>query len=125
MSRAETNPTKLDAPIEASPFRAAYAELMQARATYTALDAASQGDPDNPLDEAVVALKAAEWKLLQTPATGIVDIRYRAMVVQEMFGEAAWGKPTDANLSAQSADRRRQLMLAALIHEILSPVAED
>jgi hypothetical protein len=31
------------------------------------------------------ALREAEWKLIRTPARGIVDIRERALIVRELF----------------------------------------
>jgi hypothetical protein len=60
---------------------------------------------------ALAALRAAEWKLLQTPATTLLEIRERSHVVLKMFCVADRdGRPTD---------NRHRLMLAALVSEIL------
>jgi hypothetical protein len=66
--------------------------------------------------EALEVLKEAEWRLLRTPAANFVDVRDRAMVVQDMFNKATvGGEPTD---------NVHRHMLDVLVHEILSPVGE-
>lgn len=108
---------------DASPFRIAYADWMRARATVAALEVCEEvgfeAEKENERQTAAAfEVRAdAEWKLMRTPAGSIVEIRYRALVVQEMFSDASWrGDPTD---------NRHHLMLAALVSEILSPVAEE
>jgi hypothetical protein len=108
---------------EASPFRAAIAEWKIACAEVSALDAHDDAvginneNADRRMDAALKARADAEWKLLRTPAAGIVEMRWRALAVQEMFSRAVWeGEPTD---------NRHRLMLDALVSEILSSRAED
>jgi hypothetical protein len=109
---------------KASPFRSAFTEWKSACAalcTYET-DLADKADINDEEHERqlVAAMKAkddAEWNLLRTPAHGILEIRWRALAVQEMFTEATWnGEPTD---------NRHYLMLNALVSEILSPIAEE
>jgi hypothetical protein len=107
--------------IETSPFRTALAEWKRAHADVSACEAAMTEENGDEVDkaecEALKALSAAEWKLLRTPAGGIVDIRERAIVVQDLFNRARWmGAPTD---------NVHKYMLDALVYEILSPIAED
>ena len=59
----------------------------------------------------------AEWKLVRTPASGIVDIRERALIVRETFDRA--------KCDGWRTDNVHLHMLGALIDEIMSPVAED
>jgi hypothetical protein len=108
----------------ASPFRIALAEFRQAYAELAAIDAApldlAKGDDkalEKVTDKALESRRNAEWKLVRTPADGIVDIRERALVVQDMFNRAAWiGDPTD---------NVHHAMLNVLVLEILSPAAKD
>jgi hypothetical protein len=63
------------------------------------------------------ALKAAEWKLIGTPAKGIVEVRERALAVEHVFRMADWmGEPPD---------KRHRAMLEELISDILNETAED
>ena len=95
--------------------RTVYAEWLRARTKLAELDADGEHDDDMPA--AYDAVVEAERKMLQAPAKGIVDIRIRAEMVQEMFAAAdAGGEPTDS---------RHRLMLSTLVSEILSDVAED
>jgi hypothetical protein len=112
--------------VPASPFRVALAEWRQALSDVTALDATPYRaeDPDTHADEldqkaeqALERQRAAEWKLVRTPADGINDIRERALVVQDMFGRAA--------LMGPPSDNVHRSMLDTLIAEILGSKAED
>jgi hypothetical protein len=71
-------------------------------------------EPAEKLSAAMDAVTAAEWKLMQTPAVGLAEIRQRAHIVLEMFSEEIeQGEP---------ADNRHRLMLATLVTEIRSPI---
>jgi len=97
---------------EASPFAIAMAEWANAKAALAALDATPYRlREDNRAYAALDALRAAEWQLLQTPATTLLEIRERSHLVLEMFCVVDRdGSPTD---------NRHRLMLAALVSEIL------
>jgi hypothetical protein len=90
-------------------------EGMRARAVVAEGDVIDHGEHE--YYHRMNALKAAEWKLIGTPAKGIVEIRERALAVEHVFGMADWmGEPPDG---------RRRAMLSALISDVLSPTAED
>jgi hypothetical protein len=94
----------------ASRFEIARAELLSARAALAEVCAKTVGEPDDdPLNAALDAEIAAEWKLLQTPARNFAEIQDRARIVLEMFTQSG-GPPTD---------NRNMLMLSALVSEIL------
>jgi hypothetical protein len=97
---------------EASPFTIAMAEWANAKAALAGLDATPYRlREDNRAYAVLDALRAAEWKLLQTPAETLMEIRERSHVVLEMFCVADRdGRPTD---------NRHRLMLSALVSEIL------
>ena len=103
-----------------SPFLTALADRQRARAEVSACEAALTEENEEEInkaqDEAAKAQREAEWKLIRTPARGIVDIRERAMIVRELFYRATW---------ADMTDEVDMLMLGVLISEILSPIAED
>jgi hypothetical protein len=103
----------------ASPFRTALANLKRTEANVYAIEAtADDGDEhDDIMGKANTALWDSEWQLLRTPATGIVEIRQRALIVQELFSKAAW--------IGERADNIDRLMLDVLVAEILSSMAED
>ena len=67
---------------------------------------------DKPINDAIGALIAAEWKLLSTPAKGIVEVQERAVVVQHLFNEEA--------SSGTPSDNRHRVMLDLLIAEIIA-----
>jgi hypothetical protein len=73
--------------IEASPFRTALAEWKRALADISACEAAvgNEEEIEKVESQAIEVSMAAEWKLVRTPASGIVDIRERAMVVRKLF----------------------------------------
>jgi hypothetical protein len=56
-------------------------------------------------------IKAAEWKLLQTPAKTLVEIKERARALLEMF--------CVVDMNGRPADNRHRLMLTALVSEII------
>jgi hypothetical protein len=106
-----SQPSDQDGP--AAPFTIAYADWMRARAEIAACEAAPDGEirQDERVAEAVAAIAAAEWKLVQTPAKSFLDVQARATVVRQMFDEADWeGVPTD---------NRHRVMLDVLVSEIL------
>jgi hypothetical protein len=103
-----------------SSFEVANAERLAARAALAVNEAegneaedneAEGDDRDGALSRLIDIAAAADWKLLQTPARSIQEIRDRARVVSEMFMDV-WdvGEPTD---------NRHRLMLAALVSEIV------
>jgi hypothetical protein len=96
----------------APPFAIAMAEWANAKAAVAGLEATPYRlREDNRAHAALDALRATEWKLLQTPAETLLEIRERGHVVLEMFCVADRdGRPTD---------NRHRLMLAALVSEIL------
>jgi hypothetical protein len=101
-----------------SRFAIAHSELLSARAALDQLCAQNpEGDPDDaPLNDALIALNSAEWRLAQTPARKFAEIQERARVVLEMFTQSASaGSPTD---------NRDMLMLSALVSEILKYMPE-
>jgi hypothetical protein len=105
---------------EASPFLRANAELLRAKAAQAEMllePACEDGsDDDRKISAAMDIVTAAEWKLMQTPAVGLAEIRQRAHIVLEMFSEEIeQGEPTD---------NRHRLMLATLVTEIRSPIPE-
>jgi hypothetical protein len=97
-------------------FETLRAEWLHARAAVAetdsdALDNLPAAKVDKAAAAAVGRLRAAEWKLLQTPAVTFENIRDRAEIVQQMFADAdKMGPPTD---------NRHRLMLSALVAEIL------
>lgn len=97
-------------------FEKARAEWLRARAALAecdtdALDKLPAAKADKATSTALNALRAAEWQLLRTPARSFSDVRDRAEIVSEMFVAAQKiGRPTD---------NRHQLMLDALVSEIL------
>jgi hypothetical protein len=100
-----------------SPFLIAYAEWLRARSAMAILNATPIDDDeknDAAVDTAIGILAAAEWKLLQTPATSLAEIRRRAMIVQEMFSEEIE--------ACDPTDNRSRLMLATLVSEIRAPI---
>ena len=97
-------------------FNIAYAKWLSARAAMAANNANDSGG-DKKTSAVLDAADAAEWELLKTPAANLNDIRIRASVVLEMFAYAdVAGPPTD---------NRHRLMLAALVAEISSPLAQQ
>jgi hypothetical protein len=109
-----------------SPFLVAYAEWLHAKAVIVGLNAdlavhdggdnAQMEDDDARMNRALNAVTAAEWKLMQTPARTLAEIRDRAQLVLEMFThEIEAGEPTDG---------RHRLMLAALVNEIRAPIPQ-
>lgn len=67
-----------------SNFAIALAEWMRARAAVAQCDAEAfnpyDTKTDQPMSEAVDAVDRAEWKLLQTPAQSLLEIRDRARI---------------------------------------------
>jgi hypothetical protein len=94
-----------------SPFSDACAKRLRAKAALAELCAGREAS-DEAITLALDAVSAAEWKLLQTPAENLAEIRERARIVLELFtAEDEAGVPTD---------NRNRLMLAALVSEICS-----
>ena len=92
-------------------FTTVHAEWLRARAAVAHCNTPEVNITDQMVTAAIETCRAAEWKLLQTPASDLKDIRSRAKAVLEMFASAiADGEPTD---------NRHRLMLAALVSEIL------
>jgi hypothetical protein len=81
-------------------FETAYTEWLRARAALAecdtdALDRLPPAKADEVMNEALDTLRAAEWRLLQTPAGSLSAIRGRAEIVIEMFAAADMrGEPT-------------------------------
>jgi hypothetical protein len=98
----------------AGPFRLAIAEYWQAHAHIAALEADAD---DGSMNEALTEARRREWDLVKIPAAGLVDIRYRAHVVQDMFSRAA--------LMGPPSDKVHLRMLDTLIAEVLSPMSEE
>jgi hypothetical protein len=104
--------------LQVSPFMVALAELKRAYADLAALDAAvpeptKEKKQEKAVGDALEALRAAEWTFLRTQAARLIEIRERAMVVQEMLNRTElMGPPTD------NVDR---LMFDTLVCEILGP----
>jgi hypothetical protein len=95
-----------------SSFASAHAEWLRARAAIVELNAATNPSHDDaPMNAALDAIQAAEWKLLQVPANDLHDIHDRAQIVIEMFAAA--------DLGGEPTDKRHRLMLSALVTEIL------
>ncbi len=89
-----------------SPFEIARAEWLHAQAAVIMPNKQSDGS-DEQMTQAIGALAAAEWKLIQTPADGLSEISNRARITMAMFlYDVEAGDP---------ADNRSHLMLAALI----------
>jgi hypothetical protein len=95
-------------------FATVRAEWLRARAALVQFE--SDDSTDETMTAAIEACRAAEWKMLQTPAKDLTDIRTRAQVVLEMFAIA--------EIEGEPTDNRHRLMLAALVSEILSPQCE-
>jgi hypothetical protein len=108
--------------LQVSPFMVALAELKRAYADLAALDAAvpeptKEKKQEKAVGDALEVLRAAEWTFLRTPATRLIEIRERAMVVQEMLNRTElMGPPTD------NVDR---LMFDTLVCEILGSNARE
>jgi hypothetical protein len=88
-----------------SPFELARAEWLRAQATIITLNEQSKGT-DEQMMQALDALAAVEWRLIQTPADGLSEISKRARITMEMF------------LYDDPSDNRSHLMLAALVTEL-------
>ena len=81
--------------IPPSPFDLAYGQWLSARAALV-LCVASDEAADGEIDALQKNLDAAEWKLIQIPTGGLLDIRRRAEFVQWMFNQSATeGDPSD------------------------------
>lgn len=98
-------------------FVLAHAEWLKAQATIAQINASSlQTDApanfESEMNSAIDAKTTAEWKLIRTRAGDLSDIQCRAQVVAELFSEAL--------VDGEPSDNRHQLMLSALIWEILN-----
>jgi hypothetical protein len=117
-SHAETlpNPETQSDPVGPSPMMLAYVEWQQARAALHQADvdtAASPRDSEQPLIDAMKRVDASEWKIIQACAHDTLDVRVRAMALQQVF--------LDAEMSGEPTDNRHLMMLSALIHDVLNP----
>jgi hypothetical protein len=68
-------------------------------------------DEDNYAAVEYDAVKAAEWKLMRTPAQTLVEIKERARILSEMF--------CVQDMCGRPYDNRNRLMLAVLVSEII------
>jgi hypothetical protein len=95
----------------------AYAEWQQARAALQQADldvsASASLDRDERLTEAMTRVDQSEWKIVQTCAENGLDVRLRAMALQQVF--------LDAEMAGEPTDNRHHMMLSALIHDVLDP----
>ena len=114
------NPETQSDPVGPSPMMLAYVEWQQARAALHQVDvdtAASPRDSDEgkekPLIDAMKRVDASEWKIIQACAHDTLDVRVRAMALQQVF--------LDAEMSGEPTDNRHLMMLSALIHDVLDP----
>ena len=100
-----------------SPMMVAYAEWHQARAALQQGDldvsASVSLDRDERLTEAMTRVDQSEWKIVQTCAENGLDVRLRAMALQQVF--------LDAEMAGEPSDNRHHMMLSALIHDVLDP----
>jgi len=100
-----------------SPMMVAYAEWQQARAALQQADldvsASASLDRDERLTEAMTRVDQSEWKIVQTCAENGLDVRLRAMALQQVF--------LDAEMAGEPTDNRHHMMLSALIHDVLDP----
>ena len=101
-----------------SPMVLAHAEWVQARAALEQVDIDELSreqptDDDQLASDALDRVAASEWKIIQTPAQNMLDVRLRAMTLQQVF--------FDMEMAGEPTDNRHQLMLAALIHDVLDP----
>jgi len=98
---------------ELKQFELARAQWLHARAAVADCDTVSisEAASDEKTGAALEVLSEAEWQLIKTPATHLMEIRQRAQIVQEMFDAADdAGEPTD---------NRHRVMLSVFISEIL------
>jgi hypothetical protein len=79
-------------PEEASPFDAAFAELLKARSALCE----SNFKSETTISAAIDAVRAAEWRLIQTPPSDLCELRQLALTTLETFNQAEFeGYPTD------------------------------
>jgi hypothetical protein len=105
-------------PHRPSPMGVAYAEWQQARAALQQADLDVSTSPaslnhDERLTEAMTRVDQFEWKIVQTCAENSLDVRLRAMALQQVF--------LDAEMAGEPTDNRHHMMLSALIHDVLDP----
>jgi hypothetical protein len=101
-----------------SPMELAYAEWQQARAALWQADNHGAASPpslshEERLTDAMKGVDASEWKIIQTCAEDALDVRLRAMALQQVF--------LDIEMAGEPTDKRHQMMLLALIHDVLDP----
>jgi hypothetical protein len=105
-------------PAGPSPMELAHAEWQQARAALqqTSFDTAASSpalSEDERLTSAMKRVDASEWAIIQTCAENGLDVRLRAMALQQVF--------LDAEMEGEPTDNRHFMMLSALIHDVLDP----
>jgi hypothetical protein len=103
-------------PTGPTPMELAYAEWQQARAELWQADNNVTASPvsldhDERLSSAMNRVDACEWKIIETCVKKGLDVRLRAMALQQVF--------LDAEMSGEPTDNRHQMMLSALIHDVL------
>ena len=96
----------------------AYAEWQQARAALQQADldvstSSASLDHDERLTDAMTRVDQSEWKIIQTRVENGLDVRLRAMALQQVF--------LDAEMAGEPTDNRHHMMLSALIHDVLDP----
>jgi hypothetical protein len=107
MTRLKVIGDQLDNP--PSRFFCALADWMRAKA----ICCDNEANPDANEDQIAAgsdAVLAAEWKLLQTPAQTIQEIRERGQVVQKMI--------RNAETNGLPMDGRHHLMMGALLADL-------
>ncbi len=106
-------------PAGPTPMELAYAEWQQARAVLGQADVEASASPqqfnedDGLITEALKRADASEWKIIQTRVKNGFDVRLRAMALQQVY--------LDAEMAGEPTDHRHQMMLLALIHDVLDP----
>ena len=105
-------------PDRPSPMVVAYAEWQQARAALQQADldvstSSASLDHDERLTDAMTRVDQSEWKIIQTRVENGLDVRLRAMALQQVF--------LDAEMAGEPTDNRHHMMLSALIHDVLDP----
>ena len=115
------DPQSQSEPVGSSPMELAYAEYEQARALLQQADIAVSASPqsldeDSRLNEAMERLDASEWKIIRTCAKNGLDVRLRAMALQQVF--------LDAEMAGEPTDNRHLMMLAALIYDVFDAQME-
>ncbi len=104
----------------ASPMMLAYAQWKHARAALEQADADTAANPrdfndgkDKTITDALDRARACEWTIIQTCVQNALDVRLRAMALSQVY--------LDAEMAGEPTDHRHQMMLLALIHDVLDP----